>query len=45
MGSGSKVVGVFRSLVNARDLQLTCVRVLHEALLMPVLLYGSEAMI
>ena len=34
--------GATRSLVNARDLQLKCVRVLHETLLVPVLMYGSE---
>ena len=34
-----------RSLVNARDLQLECARVLHETLFVPVLMYGSETMI
>ena len=34
-----------RSLVNARDLQLQCARVLHETLLVPVLMYGSETML
>ena len=43
--SGSKVVGALRSLVNARGLQLECVRVLHEGLLVPVLLCCSETMI
>ena len=33
-----RVAGAIRSLVNARGLQLECVRVLHEGLL----LYGSE---
>ena len=32
-------------LVNTRSLQLECVRVLHESLLVPVLTYGSETMI
>ena len=32
-------------LVNARDLSLDCARVLHESLLVPVLMYGSETMI
>ena len=32
-------------LINGRSLQLECVRVLHESLLVPVLTYGSEAMI
>ena len=34
-----KVAGAIRSLVNARDLQLEC----SKALLMSVLLYGSES--
>ena len=37
--SGRKVEGAIRFL------QLECVRVLHETLIMPVLLYGSETMI
>ena len=32
-------------LVNARDLQLECARVVHETLLVPVLMYGSETII
>ena len=40
-----RVTGVIRSLVNARILQFGCVRVLHETLLVPVLMYGSEKMI
>ena len=43
--SGRRVVGAFSSLVNARDLQLECSRVLHETLLVPVLMHGSEAML
>ena len=31
-----------RSLVNGRSPQLECARVLHEALLVPVPMYGSE---
>ena len=42
--SGRKVEGTIRFLVNDRGLQLECVRVLHEGLLVPVLLYGSETM-
>ena len=42
--SGRKVAGAIRSLINARDLQLQCVRVLHEGLLVPILLYGSETL-
>ena len=30
------------SLFNARDLHFECAKVLHETLLVPVLLYGSE---
>ena len=44
MASGRRVVGAIRSLVNARDLHLEGVRVLHETLLVPVLMYGSETM-
>ena len=40
-----KVAGAIRSLVNVRSLQLECARVLHESLLVPVLMYGSETMI
>ena len=36
----SKVVCVIRSLVNAGSLQLGCVRVLQEALFMPILRLG-----
>ena len=39
---GKRVAGAFRSLVNARSLQLEFARVLHESLLMPILTYGSE---
>ena len=31
--------------MNARGLQFECVRVLHETLIVPVLMYGSETMI
>ena len=43
VASGRRVAGDIRFLVNARDLQLECSRVLHESLL--VLTYGSETMI
>ena len=43
--SGRNVGGAFRFLINARGLLLECARVLHEALLAPVLLYSREAMI
>ena len=42
---GSSVAGAFRYLVNAVSLQIECARVLHEPLLVPVLMYGSETMI
>ena len=43
--SGRRVGGVIRSLVDAKSFQLECARVLHESLLVPVLMYGSETMI
>ena len=42
VASRRRVTGAIRSLVNARDLLLECARVLHETLLVPVLMYGSE---
>ena len=45
VASGRMVAGAIRSLVNPRDLQLECDRLLHETLLVPVLMYGSEAML
>ena len=42
MASGRRVAGAIRYRVNARSLQLGCVRVWHESLLVPVLTYGSE---
>ena len=42
VATGRRVAGAIWSLVNARDLHLECARVLHEALLEPVLMYGSE---
>ena len=43
--SGRRVTDAIRSLVNAMSLQLECVMVLHESLLVPILTYGSETMI
>ena len=43
--SGRRVAGSIRSLVNARDLQLECARVLQGTLLKPVLMHGSETML
>ena len=45
VASGRRVAGAIRSLVNARNLQLECGRVLHESMVVPVLTYGSETMI
>ena len=45
VASGRKVAGMIKSLVNARDLRVECARVLHETLLVPVLMYGSETML
>src|SRR5678815_3688058 len=41
--NGRKVAGAIKSLVNVKGLSLT--RVLHEGMLLPVLLYGSETMV
>ena len=43
--SGRRGAGAIRSLVNGRDLQLECAGVLHEILIIPVLIHGSEAML
>ena len=40
-----KVAGTIKSLVNTKDLQIECARVLHETLLVPVLTYGSDTML
>ena len=45
VASEKKVAGAIRSLVNARSLQLECVKVLHEYLLVPLFTYGSERML
>ena len=45
VASGRGVAGTIRSLVNARDLQLECARVLYETLLVPIHIYGSETML
>ena len=41
--SRRRVVDAIRSIVNARDLQLECARVLQETLLVPVFMYSSES--
>ena len=45
MASGKRVAGAIRSLINARDLQFQCARVLHETLLVAVLMYGMETIL
>ena len=45
MASGRRVAGAIRFLINARNLQLQCARVLHESLLVPVLMYDGETII
>ena len=45
VASGRKVAGAIGSLVNARSLELECVIVLHESLLVPLLTYDSETVI
>ena len=43
--SERRVPGAIRSLVNANSLQPECAKVLHESLLVPVIMYGSETII
>ena len=45
VASGRRIAGAIRFLVNARDLQLKCARVLNETLLVPVLMYGTETVL
>ena len=45
VANGRRIAGAIRSLVNARNLQLECARVLHKSLPAPVLMYGSETVI
>ena len=42
VASGRSFASSIRSLVSARGFQLKCARVLHESLLVPFLMYGSE---
>ena len=42
---GRRVAGAIRFLGYASYLHLECARVLHETLLVPVLIYGSETML
>ena len=43
--ANGRVAGAIRFLVNARDLQLECARVLNETLLLLVFMYGSETIL
>ena len=43
--SERRVAGAIMSLFNVRDLQLEWARVLHEALIVLVLMYGGETML
>ena len=45
VASGRRMAGAIRSLVNPRDLQIECARVLHGTFLVPVLTYGSDTML
>ena len=45
MWSGKEVASAIRPLINVRGLQVECVRVLHEELIIPLLLYNRETMI
>ena len=45
VASGKRIAGDIRAMVNARSLQFECARVLHESLVVPVLMYGSQTMI
>ena len=45
VASGRRVAGAIRSLINARDLQIECARVLYDTLLEPVFTYGSETLL
>ena len=45
MASGRRTAAAIRSLVNDKSLQLECATVLHDSLLVPVLMYGSETVI
>ena len=45
MASGRSGAGAIRTLVNVRDLQFECGRVLRKTFLVPFLMYGSETML
>ena len=45
VASGRRVSDAIRSLVNTRSLQLGCVRVLHQSLVVAALPFGIETMV
>ena len=45
MASRRRITCAIRFLVNVRDLQFECARVLHETMLVTVLKYGSDTML
>ena len=45
VASERRAVCAIRPLVNARDYQIQCAKLLHETLLVHVLLYGTETML
>ena len=40
--SGRRVAGAIKSLVNTRDFQIECARVLRETMHVPILTYGRK---
>ena len=45
VSNGRKMAGAIKTLVNAKGLDIECTRVLHEAMLVQALMYGSEVMV
>jgi hypothetical protein len=42
VSNGRRVAGAIKTLANTKNLSLECIRRLHECMLVPVLMYGSE---
>ena len=42
---GRRVAGAIRSVVNTKDLQIECAKVLHKPFFVSLLMYGSETML
>ena len=40
-----RIADAIMTLVNARELQFDCARILHETLLVPALMYGNETIL